>query len=61
MIVFTLPSLMFSYSTVLLNECIDAVTVLASYGSPQPALMRLILHLFPSIFKHTSPLIDIKI
>jgi len=35
-----------SYSPVLLNECIDAVTVLACYGSPRPVLMRFILHHF---------------
>jgi len=35
-----------SYSPVLPNECIDAVTVLACYGSPQPALTRFILSFF---------------
>jgi hypothetical protein len=36
-----------SYSPVLSNECNDVVTVLASYGSTRPALMRFILHRFP--------------
>jgi len=68
MIVFTLPSLMFSIPDnsrtvipVLSNECIDVVTVLACYGSPRPALMRFILHHFPSFFKRTAPLIDTNI
>ena len=39
-----------SYSPVLSNEHIDAVTVLACYGSPRPALIRFILHRFPSYF-----------
>ena len=47
-----------SYSPLLPNECIDAVTVLACYGSPRLALMRFIPHCFPSLFKHTAPLTD---
>ena len=43
------------------NEFIDAVTVLDCYGSPRPALMRFILHCFPSFFKYTAPLIDTSI
>jgi hypothetical protein len=31
------------------------------YGSPRPALMRFILHCFPSFFKRTAPLIDTNI
>ena len=31
------------------------------YGSPQPALMRFILHRFPSFFKRTALLIDTNI
>jgi len=50
-----------SYSPVLPNERIDVVTVLACYGTPRPALMRFILHRFPSIFKSTAPLIDTNI
>jgi len=49
------------YSPGLPNECINAVTVLACYRSPRPALMRFILHHFPSFFKCTAPLIDINI
>ena len=47
-----------SYSPVLPNECIDAVSGHAFYGSPQPALMRFILYRFPSFF---FPLIDTNI
>ena len=46
---------------VLPNECIDTVTILACYVSPWLALMRFILHCFPSFFKHTAPLIDTTI
>jgi len=52
MIVFTLPSLMFgipdnSQTVVLPDEGIDAVSVLACYGSLRLALMRFNLHHFP--------------
>jgi hypothetical protein len=50
-----------SYSPVHLNVCIDAVTVLTCYGSPWSALMRFILHRFPSFFKCTASLIDTNI
>jgi len=50
-----------SYSPVLPNECIDAVTVLTRYGIPRPAHIKLILHCFPSLFKRTAPLIDTNI
>jgi len=39
-----------SYSPFFPNEFIDVVTVLACYGSARPALMRFILHRFPSFF-----------
>jgi len=68
-IVFTLPSLMFcipdnSRTVIRLFSWMSTSTqllVLASYGSPWPALMRFILHRFPSIFKSTTPLIDTNI
>jgi len=50
-----------SYLPLLPNECIDAVAVLVCCGSPQPALMRFILHYFHSFFKCTAPLIDTNI
>ena len=43
------------------NDCIDAVTVLACYGSPRPALMRFILHRFTSFFKRIAALIGTNI
>jgi len=50
-----------SYSPVLPYECIDAVSLLACYGSPRSTIMRFVLHRFPSIFKRTAPLIDTNI
>ena len=50
-----------SYSPVLLNKRIEAVTVLTCYGSPRPALTRFIPHGFPSLFKCTAPLTDTNI
>ena len=39
----------------------EAITVLACYGSHRPALIRFILHRFPSFFKSTAPLIDTNV